>query len=479
MRAALTWAVEEAEWTLGLELFVALENHWATSLPEEGVDWAVTLLGGAESVGDVDPGLVARALRVQGGMQNMLGQLDETEVSWGRALAIVGPLGDDRAVAILLHRLSNTAMRRGDRDRARELAEKSLEGHRRAGPFPKGEAQALTSLAWVAQQEGDLERALELLREARTQAAVAGFRWWEAGTLANIGAVSMQLGRIDDARSSTAEALAISRTMHDRRGILYELRLLIEIAAARGDMRLACTLSGAVETEAARAPVGRWVHSWAREPADPTVLDDEALEEGRRLSLDDAEDLALDRYLTRSIGPNDAGITPYFAKTSSHSLASDTRSRVPKVVRAIFAITFASIGAYFARIFPLTGRSCSGCPDSGVLDGVPEAGPEVLRRRRPVRSRTSAGRSSSTPPWKGLLRASPPVERERQVRLREESCVDGSLRERPEHLGEGDVGELHVFRSTPFFLSHSLTPRSAIVFGSRWRRSCRRSRGRA
>ena len=77
MRAALTWAVEEAEWTLGLELFVALENYWATSLPEEGVDWAVTLLGGAESAGDVDPGLVARALRVQGGMQNMLGQLDE------------------------------------------------------------------------------------------------------------------------------------------------------------------------------------------------------------------------------------------------------------------------------------------------------------------------------------------------------------------------------------------------------------------
>jgi predicted ATPase len=292
MRAALTWAVEEGEWELGLELLVALENYWATSLPEEGLDWAITLLAGADRAGGVEPRLVARALRVQGGMQNMLGQLDATEASWGRALAIVGPLGDDRAVATLLHRLSNTAMRRGDTGRARELAAKSLEGHRRAGAWPKGEAQALTSLAWVAQQEGDLEHALELLREARTQAVDAGFRWWEAGTLANIAAVSLQLGRLDEARSYAREALSLSRAMHDRRGVLYELRLLIEIAAAHGDARFAATLSGAVEAEAARAPVGLWIHSWARKPVEPSFLDDEALAEGRRLSLDDAVALA-------------------------------------------------------------------------------------------------------------------------------------------------------------------------------------------
>jgi hypothetical protein len=80
--------------------------------------------------------------------------------------------------------------------------------------------------------------------------------------------------------------------MHDRRGVLYELRLLIEIAAAHGDARFAATLSGAVEAEAARAPVGLWIHSWARKPVEPSFLDDEALAEGRRLSLDDAVALA-------------------------------------------------------------------------------------------------------------------------------------------------------------------------------------------
>jgi predicted ATPase/class 3 adenylate cyclase len=293
MRAALSWAAETGDHTLGLKLVVALENYWATASPEEGLEWASTLLAGADRAGDVDPGLVARALRVQGGMQNVLGQVDASEASWEQALTIVRRLGDDRAVAILLHRLSNTAIKRGDPRLVRELAEASLDGHRRAGHFPKGEAQALTSLAWVAQQEGDLEGALELLHEARAKAAEAGFRWWEAGTLANIGALSLQLGKLDDARTSTREALSISTAMRDRRGVVYELRLLVDNAAAGGDTRLAATLAGAIEAEAARAPVGVWVHSWAREPVEGS-LDDEALEEGRRLSLDDAVALALD-----------------------------------------------------------------------------------------------------------------------------------------------------------------------------------------
>ena len=77
---------------------------------------------------------------------------------------------------------------------SRELAEESLDGHRRSGGFPKGEAQALGSLAWVARMEGELERALELLRESRALCEQAGFRWWLAGMLANIGAVSSSSG---------------------------------------------------------------------------------------------------------------------------------------------------------------------------------------------------------------------------------------------------------------------------------------------
>ena len=76
------------------------------------------------------------------------------------------------------------------------LAEESLAGHRRAGSFPKGECQALGSLAWVALQEGDHERALELLQQSCALAEEAGFRWWLAGMLTNTGVVSLELGKI-------------------------------------------------------------------------------------------------------------------------------------------------------------------------------------------------------------------------------------------------------------------------------------------
>ena len=134
-------------------------------------------------------------------MENGLGRHDIAEELWEKALAIARSLGDKRAVAVLLHRMSHIAIARRDFPLVRTLAEESLEGHRAAG-FPKGEAQALSSLAVAARAEGDLEGALELLHESGRIAQAVGFRWWLAGVLANIGAVSLELGRLGDARRS-------------------------------------------------------------------------------------------------------------------------------------------------------------------------------------------------------------------------------------------------------------------------------------
>jgi predicted ATPase/class 3 adenylate cyclase len=300
MRAALAWALETRELDVGLELFVSLENFWATSAPEEGLEWADTLLRDRSGA---DEHLVARALRVQGGMQNATGQLDASEASWTEALEIVRRLGDERGVAVLLHRFSNTAIRRGNVSRVRELAEQSLAAHRRAGPFPKGEAQAVSSLAWVARREGDFERALELLSESGCLADEAGFRWWRTGVLAQSGEVLAELGRLDEARSSVRQALAMSRAMNDRFGVVYEVRLLAEIAAAAGDLRRAGVLLGATEAEHERAPVGPWIHGSAMpshllEVADPQFAD--GREDGRLLPLDEAVALALDEEPARA-----------------------------------------------------------------------------------------------------------------------------------------------------------------------------------
>jgi predicted ATPase/class 3 adenylate cyclase len=291
MRAALTWALDTGERRLGLELVVALENSWATNSPEEGVEWIARLLVEDE----IDERLLARVLRVQGGMEHIIGRSELALERWERALAIARSLGDELQEAILLHRLASRAHRERDWPEVRTLAEASLAGHRRVG-FPKGEAQALSALADVSVADGDLDRALELFRESHDLCDSVGFRWWQAGTLAKMGVVSLRLERFGDAEASARKALGISSAMRDRVAVVYELRLLAEIAAQSGDAKRAGTLWGAVEAEKARAPVGFWLHGTA--PIEPSLAADDpayadGLEAGRTMELPVAVALAL------------------------------------------------------------------------------------------------------------------------------------------------------------------------------------------
>ncbi len=289
MRAALTWALDRANWELGLDLFVALENYWATNGPHEGLEWAQALLSTAPST---PSRLRFRALRVQGGMENILGRLDASDAHWLEALAMARELEDELGIAILLHRLASSAKPRGEMDRVRSLAEESL-GHFRRLRFEKGETQALTSLAEVAHADGDLEGALRLLGEARGFAESSGFRWWLSGVHARTAAISLELGRLPDAEADARQALLLSQTMHDRNAIVYELGLLAEISVRAGDVQRAGTLWGAVEAEEARAPVGWWLHGPVLfKPGD--TLADAAFAEGRELSLEDAVAFALE-----------------------------------------------------------------------------------------------------------------------------------------------------------------------------------------
>ena len=291
MRAALAWALETGEREVGLELLIALENYWATASQDEGGEWAEALLDGAT----VEDELVVRALRVQGGMENIARRLDRAGQLWKQALEIARSIGDEKQEAILLHRLASMAAQRQDWESVRSFAEPSLAGHRRVG-FRKGEAQALTSLAEVAAADGDYERALELLRESHDLCDATGFRWWQAGSLARIAILSLRLGRLGDAEENARKALSISQTIHDRNAVAYELKLLAEIDARSGDTRRSGVLWGAVDAEAARAPITFWLHGatpieQSADEADPSFA--EGHETGRAMELDEAVAFAL------------------------------------------------------------------------------------------------------------------------------------------------------------------------------------------
>ena len=275
-----------------MQLFVSIENYWATNAPEEGRAWASSLLDGRPAIPDR---LRARALRVHGGMWGLTGHPHVADRLWQESLDIFRRLGDEQGIGLMLHRLSTTAAMRGEWPRARELAEESLEKFRRIG-FGKGETQAVAMLGNVARVEGDLERSLELLDESARIAESTGFRWWLAGTLATSARVSFDLGRTADALRRATQALALSRAMGDRPGILTELSLVAEIFAVTGDTHRAGLLWGAVEAEMERTPPRSWLFGPVVPERVLAHADGEfesAREEGRELTLDDAVTQAL------------------------------------------------------------------------------------------------------------------------------------------------------------------------------------------
>jgi hypothetical protein len=125
-----------------------------------------------------------------------------------------------------------------------------------------------------------------------------GFIWWQAAMLEALAESALEMGRIDEASARAREQLTLARQVADRQATVYALAYLSCVAVERGDLVRAGRLWGAVEAEEQRRAVGVWereregfavrVHAHAG----PEL--ERGLEEGRRLSLPAAVDLALE-----------------------------------------------------------------------------------------------------------------------------------------------------------------------------------------
>jgi predicted ATPase/class 3 adenylate cyclase len=292
-RAALEWAVTSSERELGLRIAVALAQYWVSESPFEGDHWFERLLADAE---DVDPGLLAAALRDQGGAVYIVGQFGRGLALYERSLALYRELGDDLGTARVVQRLAVDAARLGDHARARELTEEARATARRLGDR-QGEAQALTTLGGIARDEGDIDQAVELLVGGAEAAGDAGFPWWEGATLLDLGDLAVGSGRLDDAEGWIRDGLAVLRGLGDRQLLVYGLALLARVAGERGQPERSGLLWGAVEAEEQRGAIGQWENE--RPEYEQPVLAhvgpefDRGRSTGRELSLDEAVQFAL------------------------------------------------------------------------------------------------------------------------------------------------------------------------------------------
>src|SRR5207244_7580094 len=125
--------------------------------------------------------------------------------------------GDERGRAELLHRLGIQAMRRSERERARELVEASHAIHER-NDDRWGLMQTIGTLGALARDAGDEDRARELIEKSGALAREIAVPWWEGGMLAELAQLALNAGRVDEGERRARECLAAAGRNRYRAG---------------------------------------------------------------------------------------------------------------------------------------------------------------------------------------------------------------------------------------------------------------------
>ena len=291
---ALEWAAAAGEAAAGLRLMVELEMYWVTNDPlgaRESLDGLLAAVGE-----DIEPGLLAAALRVRGASYDMTGEPERAEAQYEQVLAMFEALGDDDEAEHVRHRIATSARFQGDLERASRLASEALERDRRRGSR-RDEAIALSTLAMVAFAQHDPEQGLRLALESASAAESTGFTWWRGVTLINAAACLLDEADPERALPIYLDGLAALGSVQDRVNLPSALAIGARIAALRDDAERAGALWGAVEAVAEREP---------KPTTEEAILEYEPYVErlsgpdfergrsrGRALSLEEAVDYAL------------------------------------------------------------------------------------------------------------------------------------------------------------------------------------------
>jgi predicted ATPase/class 3 adenylate cyclase len=292
IRAALDWTIATGRAELGLRLATRLENYWVTTNPEEGKRWIEGLL----HAGNVPAELHALAIRCLGNSAVIVGD-KAAEKLYEQSLAEFRALGDEKRIAVGLHRLAAQADIRGKTERARRLILESVELFDKIG-FRKGEAGAVALLGNLELRAGRPDGALERYERSLALARETGFTWWEKNALLRSAEACFPLERPSEAAVRAARALEVAQRIGDRWGTIDALAFIARAATEQDHSELAGVIWGGIEAEVERAPLTGW-NRYAEGMAAPIFARagrefEEGRARGRILSLNDVVAAALE-----------------------------------------------------------------------------------------------------------------------------------------------------------------------------------------
>jgi predicted ATPase len=243
MRAALRWARERNDATLGCAIAGALWRFWwARGYWTEGREQLAAVLALPGELATPE-GQIARgkALNGLGAIVGSQGEYDLAAKVYEESLAIWQALDDQQRIALALNNLANMAWYRRDYTKARSLYEESLEIKRMLDD-KWGITVTLDNLAGVAVSQQDFTAARTFYEEALALSRALNDKTRIALALNGLGSIDSYLGEYARARPFLEEGLALRRELNDKAGLANSLSNLGEVAAGEGDHVSARTL---------------------------------------------------------------------------------------------------------------------------------------------------------------------------------------------------------------------------------------------
>ncbi|HEV2009760.1 MAG TPA: tetratricopeptide repeat protein [Candidatus Limnocylindria bacterium] len=239
------------------------------------------------------------ALDGAGGVAYWQGDMLRARGRYREALDLATRLGDRVQIAEQTYNLSFTyQVGASDIPQALALAEEALAAYRELGDRA-GVAKVLSGYAYGLYQLDDRARARPVLDECIALMRELNDRFGLAWALEADALINIKDGRLDDARTSIAESLRIFAAAGDLSGVMFLLMDSAILAALGGDLDRAVRLFAACEKvrDESGATLANIIDT-RQLPAVDLVREaterlDDAREEGRRLSREDAIALAL------------------------------------------------------------------------------------------------------------------------------------------------------------------------------------------
>ena len=213
-RSALTWALRTGAIDFGLELANALEQFWVANDPGEGVRWyrAPSSTGGQETPRRRYEHTACARSRSS---SHIAGDPAAASGCACRASRSSRSSGDEHGRAVILHRLSITAMMGGDLELARELVggkPRASRSKRRLVAEDVGPSRRpLGTLARSPASPATTSSRSRLLSESAELARAAGVEWWQGGVLAEIAAIALRRGSTEEAERQAHAPLRSQR----------------------------------------------------------------------------------------------------------------------------------------------------------------------------------------------------------------------------------------------------------------------------